>query len=166
MRHVRGLLIGILPILVLNCYVTDVLARDRPQGLVAGTKKISKDKSTRHGPSEVKLVRVWQYNTKQSSSEWLKKHYGGKPVLDLRVEGTPYSLLIVDGKVTPLISVSGPWDIWRIEGLEKPLKYVTGINPKGKRLELVAPGGDMRSIWVFDFSREFTISYKEEYDGF
>ena len=165
-RHVLGLLLGILSTFVPNGSVTDVSAGERPQGLVAGTKKINRDESALHGPSEVKLVRVWQYDAKQSSPDWLKQHYGAKSVLDLRVEGTPYSLLIVNGKVTPLILVSGPWEIWRIEGLGKSLKHVALVKPAGKRIELTAPGGDVRSIWAYDFSRGFTISYREEYDGF
>jgi hypothetical protein len=151
---------------VLLSWVIPVVGAETPKGLTEETLPIHTDKGVRHDPVKVKLVRVWQDNRHQSSAAWLKEQYGNPHVLRIAVEGTPYSLLVLDGKVAPLISVSGPWEIWRIEGLQRPFQGVTGLVPKGKKLTLVAPGGDMRQIWELDFSRGLNIHYREEFDGF
>ena len=110
------------PLLVLHFCCAGVSAEDKPKGLVAGTMKVSKEKSLKYGPSQVKLVKVWELGDKKHSSwsDWIKEKYGkDKSILRLKIEGTNYFLLLIDGKVSPFVESRGPYELWKIEGLER-----------------------------------------------
>ena len=142
-------------------------AAEAPKGLVEGPIELDRDKSANHGPSRAKLVRVWQDGDAKHKSytDWLKAHYGEKPILYLTVEGTPYSLLIVGGKITPLI-LAGTRALWRVDGFGNLYSFVTGLSVDGKRVKVVVPGGDMRHVWTLDFGQGLKLRYWEEYDGY
>jgi hypothetical protein len=136
-------------------------------GLVEGTIRVTrpKDKVALYGPSAVKLVRVWNHGEGKYKylENWLKAHYGDKPVLTLHVGNTPYALLLVDGWVAPLISSST--QVWRIDGLGKDLSFAKDLRVTGTAVELIAGGGDMRSFWKLELGKGLVIQYWEEYDG-
>jgi hypothetical protein len=142
-------------------------ATETPKELVEGPIELDRDKSAHYGPSRAKLVRVWQDGDAkhQSYTDWLKAHYGEKPILYLSVAGTPYSLLIVGGKVTPLI-LAGTRALWRVDGFGNLYSFAVGLSVDGKRVKVVVPGGDMRQVWTLDFGQGLKLRYWEEYDGY
>jgi hypothetical protein len=150
---------------VLIAALPDASSEERPRGLAEGTINISRSKNARTGPSTAKLVRVWQYEGKQvyDESEWLKKEYGAKHVVYLRVEGTSYSILIVDGLVTPLVKVNGPYEIWKIDGLEGFCKRVIDIETTAKKLTLRPGSAELAQTVQLDFSQGCAITYTEKY---
>ena len=133
--------------------------------LKEGTIEISRGETMLHGPREAKLVKVWEYNRDTSESQWLQEHYGKKRVVYLQIAGTPYSLLVIDGSVTPLVSVAGPWELWRIDGLENFCQAADVVRVDEKKVMLIAGGADMHSIVTLDFTRGLTIGYTEDYHG-
>lgn len=137
------------------------------QGLAEGSIEINRGTFEEFAPSRTRLVKVWEYGREDHHlyTDWLIDEYGNDRVLHVNVEQTPHSLLIVDGVLRPLILTRGPWELWRLEGLENACKAIREISARGKRITLVAPGGDMRSIWELNFEGGLAITYREEYDG-
>jgi len=84
-------------------------------------------------------------------------------LLRLQIGDTRYSLLLVGGRIAPLIATNT--GVWRLEGLEKEFALVSGMHVTGKGVELIASGGDMRSIYKLEFAPGLVVQYWEEYDG-
>ena len=133
--------------------------------LKEGAIEISRGETMLHGPREAKLVKVWEYNRDTTESQWLQEHYGKKRVVYLQIADTPYSLLVIDGSVTPLVSVAGPWELWRIDGLKNFCQAADVVRVDEKKVMLIAGGADMRNIVTLDFTRGLTIGYTEDYHG-
>jgi hypothetical protein len=131
--------------------------QESSKGLVEGTIEVTRSKDARYGPSQVELGKVWEYGKGEKGvydTQWLEEQYGKTPVVHVEIEGTRYSLLI---------ACSGPWELWRLDGLV--IEGVTSVSTSAKQLKLVSPGGDMASFCVLYFTDGLKISYWEEYHG-
>ena len=83
-----------------------MLIGQRPRGLVAGPVTIATEGPVHEGPTRATLRRVWQCGEGghyESADRWLSQHYGKKRFLYAGVGGTRFSLVLVDGKVKPLL---------------------------------------------------------------
>ena len=93
------------------------LAPPMDEGIAEGPVQIARpaQKPARHGPARAKVVRVWTHGEGKHRwiQDWEKAHFGDKPVLRLQVGDTPYSLLLVGGRVEPLIATGT--GAWRLE---------------------------------------------------
>ncbi len=132
-------------------------------GIAEGPSRIERvpHRPARYGPARAKAVRVWTQGG--GEQDWKRAHFGDKPVLRLQVGNTPYSLLLVGGRVEPLIATGT--GVWRLEGLEKNFARVRDLRVTGKAVELIAGGGDLRSIYKLEFDPGLVVHYWEEYDG-
>jgi len=120
------------------------------------------------GPRRAAISRVWASTGGPGmwESDWLERQYGKKRILSLKVPGTYCSLLIIDGAVSPFISVAGPYELWRIDGIEAFCNSTAHLEVSNRRVTMIEPGGDMLSILVLDFTRGLSLSYHEEYHGY
>jgi hypothetical protein len=137
--------------------VTERFRLNRPGGLVEGELAIRKEGVAPGAPNSATLEKL--------PHGWLREHFGEKRILHLNVPETPYSLLVIDGAVTPLIAVSDPRELWKVAGLEDFCKDVDAVQVEGESVTLITWGGDMRAVLSLDFKKGPSISYKEEYDG-
>lgn len=168
-------------LLLLGALIVAGFARAEPEGrasgLVEGPVAISfkqRKNKTVYGPSKATLVMVWRYdgnNPSNSAYRWLEKQYGNKAnhTLELKIDRTPYSMLIIDGVVRPLLLVQSQFSsqssLWMIKGLEDYCSNASLIDPSRGTVTLARRLGDAHSRLLLDFSNGCKISYDEAFHG-
>lgn len=96
----------------------------------------------------------------------------GTHVIQCAIPDTPFSVIVVAGRVKPLVANVHTRELWRIDGLKgmddlprDSLEQCTYISPSSRKIVLAWTGGDVGESWTFDFSdpkKGFRIHY--EYD--
>jgi len=140
-----------------------VASQEIRQELNEGPIKITFGTVVDEFPDMAKLVRVWELTRDGIEGRvWIEEHYGDAKLVQFEIPGTNFSLLVIGGEVRPLIKVSGPWEMWRIEGLDDFFQYVVAVNITERKVEFIAGGGDLRSTLIFDFTHELEMTFTQE----
>jgi hypothetical protein len=147
----------------------------RPAGLVAGPVTIASEWPVHDGPTRATLKRVWQSGEGghyESPDRWLSQSYGERPARFVGIGGTRFSLVIVDGKVTPLLMLAWPAperpeELWCFEGneIQRFFEGVCSLDVSWQTARLSPPSADSASTLTLDFRHGFEMSYREEYHG-
>jgi hypothetical protein len=77
--------------------------------------------------------------------------------LKVKIPGTGFVVLLVDGKVTPVLIQEHPREVWRISGMrfntpDHDITQANRIEPGDGQLKLILDGGDIWEVWTLDFT--------------
>jgi hypothetical protein len=101
---------------------------------------------------------------------FFEKKLRAKTILEVSVPDTPYAFYIVDGKISPFFWDSEKAVVWHLSNaaLERQFDFMSSISVSSKTIKFTAPGGDMASFLVVDFSERLNspkVKYYERFDG-
>jgi hypothetical protein len=85
---------------------------------------------------------------------FLEKKLGAKAYVSVSVPDTPYSFYILDGRVSPYFIDGQKSVIWHLKSadLERAFHDMTTVSTSSRRTTFSAPGGDVVTYLIVDFS--------------
>lgn len=137
-----------------------------------GTNSVKlRNQQTKYGPSEVALIKVWSREKDRdifgSAFQWIEKKTGEScdHPLFVKIDGTPYELLISKNRLTPFLLVNNHSELWKLDGLAEYFEHAGFIESGQKKVTLALWLGDAHSRLTLDFRLGCEIFYDEGFHG-
>jgi len=102
---------------------------------------------------EIRFIKIWSLKDGDLDL-FLKKEFPESQILYIQISDRSFSLLIINGKVSPFILDNYRWELWKINGLGKDFENtgVIEVNNLKIKISRVIGDADIMRMWILDFS--------------
>jgi len=115
----------------------------------------------------VEVVELWrQSKGGDDYGKVIRQRFKSTKIRTIRITGTAYSLLVLDGDFAPLLLDGMEWVLWSIEGLGERFQHARDIAVIDRKVTVSQVEGlaDLDLAWTLDFAHPdqgFVARYEE-----